>query len=100
METSDAPANQETKLVHPKKREPRPKMSDEEKLERQKLKKREWNQAHKEDIAKSTNRCIKRGRDALNLLKRVVNEREKYKDPAMIEQLILQMEQIIISNPI
>ncbi len=97
METSDAPASQETKLVHPKKREPRPKLSDEELRERRIERQRKWNQAHKDVIAKSTNRCIKKGRDALNLVKSILTDPDQIKNPEYINQLILRMKEIVNS---
>ena len=51
----------DAKLIHPKKREPKVKLSEEERHERRKEKQREWNKTHKEVIAKSTNKCIKKG---------------------------------------
>jgi hypothetical protein len=87
----------DAKLIHPKKREPKVKLSDEERHERRKQKQREWNKTHKEVIAKSTNKCIKKGRDALNLIKSLLTEQDQLKNSEYINQLIVKMEQLVNS---
>jgi hypothetical protein len=67
----------------------------EERNERYKEKRTEWNKNHKDVMSNSANKCNKKGRAALHLIEKIYKEREQLTNILYQEDLILEIEKII-----